>query len=96
MAAGYPSARADIDARAGTLVVTLRNTFDEVARFKAFLDATPDADLEAAPRNYTATEVAQLKSAFSDLAVLGAVFRGEASSDVYDYRTFAKLLVGVL
>lgn len=97
MAAGYPRARADIDQRAGTLAITLRNVFDEIDRFKSFLDATPDADLEAAPISYSPTDVAQLKSAFTDLALLGAIYRGESSaSTAYDYRTFAKLLVGVL
>ena len=97
MAAGYPRARADIDQRAGTLVLTLRNTFDEIDRFQAFLAGTPDAELTAAPTNYTATEIAQLKSAFVDLARLGRIYRGtEAAPNAYDFRTFAQLLTGVL
>ena len=95
--AGFPQARADIDQRAGTLVLTLRNVFDEVDRFQDFLTATPDATLEAAPTSYTTTEVAQLKSAFNDLSRLGRVFRGEeAGGATYDFRQFAKLLTGVL
>lgn len=97
MAAGFPRARADIDQRAGTLAITIRNAFDEVGRFKAFLDATPNEDLEAAPTNYTETEVAYLKSAFADLARLAAIYRGEdIQADPYDFQTFARYLVGVL
>lgn len=95
--AGFSRARADIDQRAGTLVLTLRNTFDEIDRFQNFLAGTPDADLQAAPINYTAGEVAQLKSAIADLAKLSAIFRGaDTQSPAYDFRTFAKQLVGVL
>lgn len=97
MSVGYPRSRADIDQRAGTLCVQLRNTFDEIDRFKTFLDATPDVDLEAAPTNYTVTDVAQLKSAFTDLAKLAAIYRGEQTQATpYDFATFAKLLTGVL
>lgn len=97
MAAGLARNRVDIDQRAGTLAVTLRNAFDEVDRFKAFLDTIPDADLEAAPFNYSAADVAQLKSAFADLTLLGRIYRGEEASEVaYDFQTFAKQLTGVL
>lgn len=97
MAAGLPRARADIDQRAGTLAITLRNTFDEIDRFKAFLDATPNEDLEAAPTNYTSSEVAYLKSAFADLARLAAIYRGDdVQASAYDFQTFARYLVGVL
>jgi len=89
--------RVDIDQRAGTLAVTLRNAFAEVDRFAAFLATLPDADLEAAPYNYSSTEVAQLKSAFGDLARLARIYRGEeAGGNAYDFQTFAKLLTGVL
>jgi hypothetical protein len=97
VAAGLPRNRVDIDQRAGTLAVTLRNAFDEVDRFAAFLNTMPDADLEAAPYNYTSTDVAQMKSAFGDLARLGRVYRGEeAGGAAYDFQTFAKLLTGVM
>lgn len=96
MAVGLGRSRADIDYRAGQLATALRNTFDEIDRFQAFLAGFPDADLEAAPIGYTTTDVAQLKSAFTDLAQLGAVYRGTATrTPAYDYRTFAKLLTGV-
>jgi hypothetical protein len=78
------------------LAVTVRNMFDEIDRFKAFLDTMPDADLTAAPYNYTPTEVAQLKSAFADLALLGDIYHGKDTvATAYDFGTFAQLLTGV-
>jgi hypothetical protein len=96
MAVGYPKTRAEIDDRAGNLATTVRNLFDEIDRFQAFLATMPDADLTAAPINYTSQDVAYLKSAMTDLARLGRVFRGqEPVSPAYDFRQFAKLLMGV-
>lgn len=97
MAVGYPKTRADIDDRAGALAVGLRNVFAQIDAFKTFLDATPDADLTAAPINYTSGDVAVLKSAFGDLAKLAAIYRGEQSlAAAQDFRAFAKQLAGVL
>lgn len=97
MSVGFPKARSEVDDRAGTLAVTIRNTFDAIDQFKLFLDSTPDAELTSAPYNYTSTEVAQLKSAYNDLANLGRIYRGEVNLDeAYDFRTFAHLLTGVL
>jgi hypothetical protein len=95
--AGYTRSRNDIDQQAGTLAVTLRNTFAAIDRFGDFLDGMPDADLEAAPYNYTGTEVAQLKSAIADLRTLAGIYRGtDTAATAYDFQTFAKLLTGVL
>lgn len=97
MSVGFPKARADVDNQSGTLAVTLRNLFDQIDNFKAYLDATPDADLTGAPYNYTSQEVAYLKSAYNDLAKLGQIYRGQATqSTAYDFQTFAKHLTGVL
>src|SRR4029077_12873558 len=97
MAVGFPKARADVDDRSGSLAVTLRNTFDAINQFKLFLDSTPDADLTSAPYNYTAADVAVLKSAYNDLAKLGQIYQGEiGQSPAYDFRTFAHQLTGVL
>lgn len=97
MAAGLPQARADIDAQAGTLAVQLRRLFGEIDAFGEFLDGMPDSILKTPPQSYSGDEVAQLKSAFADLRRLARIYRGEeAGGDVYDFRTFAKLLTGVL
>jgi hypothetical protein len=97
MAVGFPKARADVDQQAGSLAVSLRNTFDAIDQFKLFLDSTPDAELEAAPYNYTPGDVAVLKSAYNDLAKLGGIYRGTGTqAQAYDFRTFAHQLTGVL
>jgi hypothetical protein len=97
MAAGLPKARSDVDNQSGSLSVSLRNIFDAIDQFKLFLDSTPDAELEAAPYNYTAGDVATLKSAYNDLAKLGRIYRGaDTQSSAYDFRTFAHQLTGVL
>ena len=97
MSVGYPKGKADVDERSGTICVALRNIFNEVDQFQTFLLATPDADLTSPPYNYTPQEVAILKSAFNDLVKLASIYRGNtAQPDPYDFRTFSKLLTGVL
>lgn len=97
MSVGLPKARADVDDRAGSLAISLRNTFESIDQFKLFLDAMPDAELTTPPYNYTTQEVAYLKSAYNDLAKLGRIYRGELDqSPPYDFTTFAKYLTGVL
>jgi hypothetical protein len=97
MAAGFAQGRADIDQRAGTLAISLRNLFDEIDKFGAFLDGMPDNQLQTPPQSYSNSEVAQLKSAFIDLRLLAQVYRGQADvTPAYDFTTFARLLTGVL
>lgn len=97
MSVGFPKARAEVDNQAGNLAVTLRNTFEAIDQYKLFLDSTPDAELTAAPYNYTTQEVSILKSAYNDLAKLGQIYRGaDTQSPAYDFRTFAHQLTGVL
>lgn len=97
MSVGYPKGKADVDERSGTLCVSLRNVFGEIAAFQAFLQSTPDSDLTKAPYNYELGEVAVLKSAFNDLAKLGQIYEGnEIQPEPYDFTTFAHLLTGVL
>jgi hypothetical protein len=94
---GYPKGKAELDERSGTISVSVRNIFREVDSFQMFLQATPDADLTSPPYNYTPQEVAVLKSAYNDLAKLSAIYLGAATQpDAYDFRTFSKLLTGVL
>jgi hypothetical protein len=94
---GYPKGKSEVDERSGTICVSLRNILEEVDAFQLLLQATPDSDLTAPPYNYTSQEVAVLKSAFNDLAKLAAIYRGEQTQpDAYDFRTFSKLLTGVL
>lgn len=97
MSVGYPKGKMEMDERSGTIAVSVRNVFREVDSFQALLQATPDADLTKAPYNYTIEEVAVLKSAYNDLAKLSQIYLGISNQpDAYDFRTFSKLLTGVL
>jgi len=95
MSVGLTKGKADIDQRAALCALTLRDTFDKIKAFKAYLDTVTVADLEAL--TYTTTEANQLKSAFTDLDQLRTVYEGTGTrTPAYDYRTFAKLLTGVV
>lgn len=95
---GLPFNVIDINAKAGTLYLNLRDSLTAIKNFQAILTATADADLQAADQNgklFTATEVSNLKSAYTDLDKLRQIFEGTATQGTtYDFRTFAKLLAG--
>lgn len=94
MAIGFPQTKADIDSRAGALATSVRDLLGQVQRFQQYLVATPDANLTGL--GYSTTEVAQLKSAFTDLDKLRTIYEGTGTqASVYDFRQFAKLLTGV-
>lgn len=87
--------KSQIDGLAGSLPMTLEDWIVRVERFQAFLAATLDATLTAAPYSYTAQEVANLKSAYTDLTQLIAIYRGTQNLAVAkDFRSFTKLLIG--
>jgi hypothetical protein len=61
-----------------------------------WLSAMPDADLMAPPYGYTSDEVALLKSAFTDLALLAKIYKGlETLDPARDLSVFAKRLAGL-
>ena len=94
MSVGLTASKADIDAQAGNTALTVREAFRTVQVFQAWLLTQPDANLTAL--GYTSGEVANLKSAFTDLDKLRTIYEGTATqTPAYDFRTFAKLLVGV-
>ena len=95
---GLPFNDVDINAKSGTLYIQLRDVLTAIKNFQSMLTATADADLTATDQNgkaFTATEVSNLKSAFTDLDKLRQIFEGTATqASTYDFRTFAKLLAG--
>lgn len=94
MSVGLSSTKADIDAQAGQTYLQVREAFRAVQLLQAFLVTRTEGDLTAL--GYTAGEVAQLKSAYTDLDKLRGIFEGtQTQATAYDFRTFAKLLAGV-
>jgi hypothetical protein len=95
---GYPQTKSEVDSRAGQVALAVRATLSQdVKNFKAWLDTVSDAALQAAPYGYSATEASQLRSAYTDLDKLRTIYEGTATqATAYDFRTFAKLLTGVL
>ena len=94
MAVGLPTNKLDIDPKAGSIAVRLRDVFQEIQYTQAWLAGQPDADLVAL--GYTQAEVNTLKSALSDLDQLRTIFTGNATlATAKDFRTFAKRLCGL-
>lgn len=98
MAQGLSKVRADWDQRAGSIALDLRTLWDRELAFKTALDATTDNDLKTVgPNPYVQGEVDILRSAFGDLDQLRTIWNGSANLLVAkDFRTFAKLLTGVV
>lgn len=95
MSIGLTANKGDADQRAATIALDLRGVFDRVRTFKAWLDTVTVLQLEGL--GYTTNEANQLKSAFTDLDQLRTVYEGTGTrTPAYDYRTFAKLLTGVI
>jgi len=102
MSVGFPTAKGDVDSRAGQLSLQLRDTFTQIQTFAAWLATQTDANLLALtpPAGgvvYTQSEVNTLRSAVTDLDQLRTIFQGGAAlASAKDFRTFAKLLTGSL
>lgn len=95
MSVGYSTTKSDIDSRAGTLAITLRDDLQKVRVFKAWLDTQPDGNLTAL--GYSQAEVNVLRSAYVDLDKLAQIYGAlTTQATTYDFQTFAKQLVGVL
>lgn len=96
MSVGLPVDKNVLDARVGNLAWQIRDLLTQAQVVKAWLDATPDATLQAAPYSYTAGEVATIKSAFADLNTLALVSKGQATlTPARDLFAFAGKLTGL-
>lgn len=95
MAIGIQQTGQDINAWAGKIALEVEMTMVQIQHMQAFLVATPDTTLEAAPYSLAAGDVSTLKSAFTDLNTLANIYLGTASQTTpYDFRTFSKQLRG--
>ena len=88
--------RFTLDQEAGTLARNLEQFANQALQLKQYLDATPDADLEAPPFEYTNQEVALLKSAANDMATVASVYKGTADhTPASDLGVFSRRLMGL-
>jgi len=87
---------ADVNGTIAQIVRQLYGALDNARLFQAWLVATPDATLLAAPFGMAQADINTLKSTMTDLDQLRQVFEGTATrTPAYDYRTFAKQALGV-
>lgn len=92
--AGYIVTADNVNNRAGSVAALVRDALEEAAAFKAWLDTKPDADLVTL--GMLQADVTTVKSAMGDLNQLQTIYLGTANLSVAkDFRTFAKLLVGL-
>lgn len=95
MAVGVQQDGGSINGWAGTIALDLERVMVQIRHMKAFLDATPDTTLEAAPYSFSAGDVANLKSAFTDANTLADIYYGLATqAAALDFTRFLKLLRG--
>jgi hypothetical protein len=95
MAAGFPTNKADIDAKAGQLALQLRETFDQIKTFQAWLAGqTSQALLD---KGYLQADVDIIKSAYTDLDRLRTIYDGTVNlPTAQDFRVFAHQLTGIV
>lgn len=94
MSVGIGVTKAQIDQDSGVLARQIDAWAESVGNMQLYLAAAPDADL--IELGYTSDDVALLKSAITDLDKLARVYLGQTdSTPAYDYRTFAKRLMGL-
>lgn len=91
---GFPTDKGNIDNRAGFLALTLRDTLADVVTVKTWLDSKQDADLTGL--GYSSGEVTTLRAAFTDMAKLASIARGqEVQAAASDFFWNAKHLTGL-
>lgn len=94
---GNPVTKFSVDSTSGNLSRGVELWSAQVLEFKAWLDAMPDADLEAPPFGYSSDDVALLKSAFNDLSQLANAYKGLAEiTPARDLGVFSRRLAGLL
>jgi hypothetical protein len=93
VSAGRTISLAELNNGAAICASGLFSAFDNVAKYKAVLDTLAVADLVTF--GFSSADANLLKSAFTDMSNLRGVFLGTATqASPYDFRTFAKSLLG--
>lgn len=94
MPVGLGVTKQEIDTRAGDIARAFQRAFDDVGTMQGFLLATPNPDL--LELGYTDQEIATLKTAYTDLSQLAAIWVGQQALPApKDFRTFVRQLWGV-
>jgi hypothetical protein len=95
MSAGFAVTKDSVNNRAGSLVLTLRQCFDDINNFNGFLNNAATTDTFLTGLGMTAPEVATLRASFIDLAKLVSIARaGAVQVAVNDFMFNAKNLLG--
>jgi hypothetical protein len=93
---GYPVDRNQVDMLSGQVSRQIEQWAPDALKMHAWLGAMPDTDLQGPPYNYSADDVALLKSAMTDLAKLAAVYLGQDTvPEAYDFGQFSRRLAGL-
>ena len=96
MSVGYPVAKGQVDSIAGQISRQIEQWAPDAIKMNDWLGTMPDEILTAPPFGYTADDVALLKSAFADLALLANIYKGAAEiTPARDLSTFSKRLAGL-
>jgi hypothetical protein len=94
MALGFPTDKNTVDQRCASVALNLRETLNQVANIKIWLDGQTDATLLAL--NYSQTEVNTLRSAYTALDNLRKVATAQGTQAVAnDFFFDAKKLLGL-
>lgn len=97
MSVGYPINKAVLDARAGLLVIQLRNSFQDVERYWQWLNDPGHTDSDLIEKfGYTQEDCDTLRAGIAALAKLSRVARGQATVPTADNFWFhAQKLTGL-
>lgn len=91
---GFPTTIDIVNSKAGQIALALRETFSEVANFKAWLDGQNDAALTAL--GFSSADMTTLRAAYTDLNALRLVATAQGTqAQVNDFFFNAKKLLGI-
>jgi hypothetical protein len=93
LSAGIQITKSEINLRGGAIAKAVFAVLRDVAQYKAWLDGLSGQNL-VDQYTFTIDDANDLKSAYTDLGVIVAVFEGTAAATQSDRRVFARRLIG--
>lgn len=93
MSAGIQVSKTEINLRSGVIARSVFAVLRDVEQFKAWLDGLSAQNL-VDQYTFTIEDANDLKSAFTDLGEIAAVFDGTVAATQSDRRVFARRLIG--